>query len=80
MKMISIRLPKMRIELALKEKQKITGDMTSLLGSATIWRMPCTSRHLLQGGRSFHITFRCNNCLSLIAKGLRRDVLLVVIA
>ena len=41
--------------------------------------MPCSPRHLLQG-YSFHITLRCNSRQFLIAKGLRRDVLLAVLA
>ena len=34
----------------------------------------------LPAGRSFHITLRCNSRQFLIAKGLRRDVLLAVLA
>ena len=41
--------------------------------------MPRSPRHLPQG-YSFHITLRCNSRQFLIAKGLRRDVLLVVLA
>ena len=41
--------------------------------------MPCSPRHLLQGF-SFHITLRCNSREFFIAKGLRRDVLLAVLA
>jgi REP element-mobilizing transposase RayT len=41
--------------------------------------MPRTPR-LLPQGYSFHITFRCNSRQFLIAKGLRRDVLLAVLA
>ena len=41
--------------------------------------MPCSPRHLLQG-YSFHITLRCNSREFFIAKGLRRDVLLAVLA
>ena len=37
-----------------------------------------TPRHLPQG-HSFHITLRCNSRQFLIAKGLRRDVLLAVL-
>ena len=41
--------------------------------------MPRSPRHLPQG-YSFHITLRCNSRQFLIAKGLRRDVLLAVLA
>ena len=41
--------------------------------------MPRSPRHLPQG-YSFHITLRCNSREFLIAKGLRRDVLLAVLA
>jgi REP element-mobilizing transposase RayT len=41
--------------------------------------MPRPPRHLPQG-YSFHITLRCNSRQFLIAKGLRRDVLLAVLA
>jgi putative transposase len=41
--------------------------------------MPRKPRHLPQG-YSFHITLRCNSRQFLIAKGLRRDVLLAVLA
>jgi putative transposase len=41
--------------------------------------MPRSARHLPQG-YSFHITLRCNSRQFLIAKGLRRDVLLSVLA
>jgi len=41
--------------------------------------MPRKPRHLPQG-HSFHITLRCNSRQFLIAKGLRRDVLLAVLA
>ncbi len=34
----------------------------------------------LPAGHSFHITLRCNSRQFLIAKGLRRDVLLAVLA
>ena len=34
----------------------------------------------LPSGHSFHITLRCNSRQFLIAKGLRRDVLLAVLA
>ena len=38
------------------------------------------SRRLLPQGHSFHITLRCNSRAFLIAKRIRRDVLLVVLA
>lgn len=38
-----------------------------------------TPRHLPQG-YSFHITLRCNSCQFMIVKGLRKDVLLAVLA
>jgi hypothetical protein len=41
--------------------------------------MPRAPRHLPKG-YSFHITLRCNSRQFLIAKGLRRDVLLAVLA
>jgi len=41
--------------------------------------MPRSPRCLPQG-YSFHITLRCNSRQFLIAKGLRRDVLLAVLA
>ena len=41
--------------------------------------MSRSPRHLPQG-YSFHITLRCNSRQFLIAKGLRRDVLLAVLA
>ena len=41
--------------------------------------MPRSARHLPQG-YSFHITLRCNSRQFLIAKRLRRDVLLAVLA
>jgi putative transposase len=41
--------------------------------------MPRFPRQLPQG-YSFHITLRCNSRQFLIAKGLRRDVLLAVLA
>jgi putative transposase len=41
--------------------------------------MPRSPRHLPQR-YSFHITLRCNSRQFLIAKGLRRDVLLAVLA
>jgi REP element-mobilizing transposase RayT len=41
--------------------------------------MPRSPRHLPQG-YSFHITLRCNSREFLIARGLRRDVLLAVLA
>ena len=41
--------------------------------------MPRSPRHLPQG-YSYHITLRCNSRQFLIAKGLRRDVLLSVLA
>ena len=40
--------------------------------------MPRPKRHLPQG-HSFHITLRCNSRQFLIAKRIRRDVLLVVL-
>jgi putative transposase len=40
--------------------------------------MPRSTRHLPQG-HSFHITLRCNSRQFLLAKQLRRDVLLVVL-
>ena len=42
-------------------------------------QMGCHHRYLLLG-HSFHITLRCNSRQFLIAKGLRRDVLLAVLA
>ena len=41
--------------------------------------MPRRSR-LIPQGYSFHVTLRCNSRQFLIAKGLRRDVLLAVLA
>ena len=41
--------------------------------------MPRAPRHLPKG-YLFHITLRCNSRQFLIAKGLRRDVLLAVLA
>jgi len=41
--------------------------------------MPRPPRHLPQG-YAFHVTLRCNSRQFLIAKGLRRDVLLAVLA
>ena len=37
------------------------------------------AKRLLPAGCSFHITLRCNSRQFLIAKGLRRDVLLAVL-
>jgi REP element-mobilizing transposase RayT len=48
-------------------------------GSRSSPQMPRKPRHLPQG-HSFHITLRCNSRQFLIAKGLRRDVLLAVLA
>jgi REP element-mobilizing transposase RayT len=55
------------------------GQSIKIQVSALTFQMPRSPRHLPQG-YSYHITLRCNSRQLLIAKGLRRDVLLAVLA
>ena len=61
-------------------KKLVAGDHNGGIGSVSPSRLARGSgSRSLPAGHSFHITLRCNSRQFLIAKRIRRDVLLVVL-